>query len=76
MKRLAFRHWKVFLQRPTINQDFYLALWRKWEQALHNRRATSWMRGVKAAIGLEEHTGEEIAEEEVCGDVLCLRLIR
>jgi hypothetical protein len=47
-----------------------LALWHEYERATYRRQAITWSNGLKARLATEERTDEEIAAEEVGGDVL------
>lgn len=50
--------------------DGDLALWRTYEQASHGRQALTWSKGLKARFGVGERTDEEIAAEQIGGEVV------
>lgn len=50
-----------------------LALWWEWEEASHNRRQLTWSAGLRDFLALgAEKTDEEIAEEELGGEVVLM----
>lgn len=50
-----------------------LAIWHEWEEASHNRRQLTWSAGLREFLALaDEKTDEEIAEEELGGDVVLM----
>lgn len=49
-----------------------LALWHEYERVSKGRRQLTWSRGLKDAIGVEDRTDEEIAEEEIEGETFAL----
>jgi hypothetical protein len=49
-----------------------LALWHEYERATKGRQAITWSKGLRKLLAAPERTDEEIAAEEVGGDVLVL----
>jgi hypothetical protein len=46
--------------------------WFEWEQASKGMRQITWSRGLKAAVGVDETTDEEIAEEDQTGETVAM----
>jgi hypothetical protein len=54
-----------------------LAIWWEWEKASHNRRQLTWSAGLRELLALgDEKSDEEIAEEELGGDVVMMLTAR
>lgn len=49
-----------------------IELWWEWERASKGRRQLTWSRGLKALIGLEDASDEEIAAEDDDGDTILI----
>lgn len=49
-----------------------LGLWRTYEKATKGRQAITWSRGLRQLLAVEERTDEEVAAEEIGGEVLVM----
>lgn len=53
---------------PDVARD--IRLWREWERETHGKQAIRWSKGLKRVFGVDDLSDEEIAAEEVGGDVV------
>lgn len=56
--------WEILLDVVASGDAADLALWEEYEKATKGRRALVWSDGLKAMVGVDEVSDEEIAEEE------------
>lgn len=49
-----------------------IALWRAYEKATKGHQAITWSKGLRALLAVEEKTDEELAAEEVGGEVILM----
>jgi hypothetical protein len=49
-----------------------LALWHEYERATRGHQAITWSKGLRRLLAVQERTDEDIAAEEIGGDVLTL----
>jgi hypothetical protein len=69
-RRKGRNPWAILANVAATGDVEDLKLWQEYEQATFRRQALTWSKGLKARYAIGERTDEEIAAEEIGGDVI------